>query len=234
MATWFLAPSLDKLFDEVNDAYPGRSKASDGSIGDAAHSSRESEHNPHTKDDTDVPVGAVTAIDITATDAKLRDHLLDKLIGASRVWYVINRGFIYSRTHNWEKRPYSGPNPHTNHIHVSLVQTKAAVNSKASWGIAAAAPAPKPDPKPETPKPTLKALPVLSYGDKDKTLVPFLKRFFWAKPPNQDEVFGTGTRTKVRNYQLKNGLVADGVVGPKTWAKIKSGGTALPSGYKAP
>lgn len=232
MADWFLAPSLAVLRDEVNARWPTRSKASDGTIGNAAHAARESEHNPHqASDGGDVPVGAVTAIDITATDPELRDAVLKAAIKGKNVWYCINRGFIYSRTHNWEKRPYTGSNPHTSHIHISLVQTKAAVNSKASWGVKGGTP---PDPKPETP--ASKKLPVLAYGDKDKTLVPFLKRFFYGPTaaPNYDETFGAGTRTKVRTYQLKQGLVADGVVGPKTWAKIAKGGTKLPAGYEAP
>lgn len=90
----------------------------------------------------------------------------------------------------------------------------------------------------DTPKPPAgkKPLPVLSRGDRDKVLVPFLKRFFYGptKAPNYDEHFGAGTQAKVRTYQLAQGLVADGVVGPKTWKKIVSGGTKLPEGYAAP
>lgn len=35
-----------------------------------------------------------------------------------------------------------------------------------------------------------------------------------------DADFGSATRTAVVAYQLKNGLDADGIVGPKTWAKL--------------
>lgn len=35
-----------------------------------------------------------------------------------------------------------------------------------------------------------------------------------------DGDFGSATRTAVVTFQLKNGLVADGIVGPKTWAKL--------------
>lgn len=228
VANWFPAPSLIKLRDEVDAAFPGRSKKSDGLFGDAAHSSRYSEHNPHTKDSTDVPIGAVTAIDITATDNKIRDAVMKAAHKEPRVWYYISEGYIYSRTHNWEKRKYTGSNPHNDHVHISLVQTKAAVNSKASWGISKGTTPSEPTAPPST---GTKKLPTLSRGDSDKTLVPFLKRFFGLKAHTDDPLFGSGLRSKVMVYQGKQGLAADGVVGPNTWRKIVSGGTKLPTGY---
>ena len=57
--SWHLAPALDRLRDEVNAKWPNRSKASDGTIGDAAHSSRTSDHNPNSR-------RSVNAMDITA------------------------------------------------------------------------------------------------------------------------------------------------------------------------
>ena len=44
--SWTLAPALVQLRQELNARWPGRSKASDGTIGDAAHKARVSEHNP--------------------------------------------------------------------------------------------------------------------------------------------------------------------------------------------
>jgi len=41
--SWRLARSLEPLRNEVNAAAPNRSKASDGTIGDTAHSSRASD-----------------------------------------------------------------------------------------------------------------------------------------------------------------------------------------------
>jgi peptidoglycan hydrolase-like protein with peptidoglycan-binding domain len=35
-----------------------------------------------------------------------------------------------------------------------------------------------------------------------------------------DGIFGSKTKTAVKNWQKKNGLSADGVAGPKTWAKV--------------
>ena len=39
-----------------------------------------------------------------------------------------------------------------------------------------------------------------------------------------DKNFGFSTETAVKAFQLANGLVADGVVGPDTWAAINGGG----------
>lgn len=39
-----------------------------------------------------------------------------------------------------------------------------------------------------------------------------------------DGKFGSGTETAVKNFQQKNGLTADGIVGPATWRKIEGEG----------
>lgn len=235
VATWHLAPSLVQLQKDL-DAEFGAARPNDGTIGDQAHAARSSEHNPDNDPDP-MPHGAVSAIDVY-TDANGKTWISDAQFGRflavlkkdSRVWYVIHKGHIWSRTHNFEKQVYTGSNPHTTHIHISLMQTKAAHDSTASWkikGIKSGTGTPAPEP-------TLKTLPILSYGDSDSVLVPFLKRYFFATPPNQDAKFGSGTRAKVIEFQKKNTLRVDGVVGPATWKKIADGGTKLPAGYKAP
>jgi hypothetical protein len=59
---WRGAKALFRLRDQINATFPGRNKASDGLIGDAAHATRASDHNPWVIDNG---VGVVTAIDIT-------------------------------------------------------------------------------------------------------------------------------------------------------------------------
>lgn len=120
--TWYPAPCLLTLRDEVNAAYPNRDKASDGIIGDAEHAARESDHNP---DPDSIPPGVVRAMDLDSNGApgELTDLVRDVLaatIGDDRVWYAIWDGKIYSRTYGWQPRVYLGTNPHDHHVHVSL------------------------------------------------------------------------------------------------------------------
>lgn len=127
MADWYLAPSLVDLRIEVNRLWPNRDRTSDGSIGDASHAARKSDHNP----DWDAG-GVVRAIDIDKDGIDVQ-ALLDATIGDHRVFYVIWDRHIYSRTYGWKKRPYDGPNPHTKHVHISIQHTRAAETDTSLW-----------------------------------------------------------------------------------------------------
>lgn len=47
-----------------------------------------------------------------------------------------------------------------------------------------------------------------------------------------DGIFGSGTRSAVVAFQKKNGLEADGIVGPKTWAALTKGAATDSTGHK--
>jgi peptidoglycan hydrolase-like protein with peptidoglycan-binding domain len=76
-----------------------------------------------------------------------------------------------------------------------------------------------------------RALPILRRGSKGEQ-VKFLqdmlnqadrKQNFGNPPPLKvDGDFGPQTETAVKNFQKYYGLVIDGVVGPKTWAKLQA------------
>lgn len=133
--SWRVAKSLDVALEEINQSAPNRSKVSDGSIGDAAHSSRASDHNPNS-------AGVVRARDFTHDPAggfdadAFAEHvagLLGKHPALGSGAYVIWDWLIISTARLREGwRPYSGANGHTKHAHVS-VGTSSYDNTQ-TWG----------------------------------------------------------------------------------------------------
>lgn len=120
---------LDVTLEKVNAAYPGRSKASDGALGDQAHAARKSDHNPDEN-------GIVHARDFTEWDPHtpnddlddVAEALVNFIIKLKPTWlkYVIWRGRIMSGFGGpspWVWRRYTGPNGHFLHAHVSAKST---------------------------------------------------------------------------------------------------------------
>lgn len=117
--TWRVAKSLLVLRDQIDALYPGRNKASDGTIGDASHAAGPSDHNPDSQ-------GVVAALDLTHDPA----HGLDivelgeklRLSRDPRIKYVIAKDKAFEPAKfGWDWQKYSGnPNEHTNHIHISV------------------------------------------------------------------------------------------------------------------
>lgn len=127
---WWLSKSADRLRQQIDRRWPDRDHASDGTIGDAAHASRDSDHNP---DPSSTPPGVVRALDIDAN--LLRGHpdemqrFANQLVGCaqkrrdrSRLAYVIYNRRIAQASSNWLWRTYDGDNPHTSHAHVSFTE----------------------------------------------------------------------------------------------------------------
>lgn len=127
--SYFLAASLNKLRDETNSRWPKRSKVSDGWIGDTSHQARKSDHNP----DWSAPGqrrGVVRATDTTRQGIHI-DTFLRHTTNDSRVAYVIYNRRIYQHSTGWQ--PYSGPNAHIQHVHVSIAHTNTAENDLKPW-----------------------------------------------------------------------------------------------------
>jgi len=131
-----LAPSLVALFTEVDKRWPNRSRKSDGWIGDTAHQTRQSDHNPDP-----FPGGVVRAVDITVNGIDV-EELLRAVVGDPRVWYVIYNRRIASATKGWGWQDYTGPNPHTAHVHISIKHTPSAESGTTRWLDAPKAPKP--------------------------------------------------------------------------------------------
>lgn len=76
---------------------------------------------------------------------------------------------------------------------------------------------PEPTPEPEKPviPPTLRRG---AKGDLVKELQTLLNKA--GSKLVVDGIFGSGTQSAVKAFQRRNGLVVDGIVGPKTWGKL--------------
>jgi peptidoglycan hydrolase-like protein with peptidoglycan-binding domain len=74
----------------------------------------------------------------------------------------------------------------------------------------------------ETPKTVTVELPLLSKGSKGGgvTTVQRLLIIMGYNPGIADGDFGPKTEAAVKEYQARNGLTADGVVGKLTWEKL--------------
>jgi hypothetical protein len=134
---WRPANGLIQLRNQVDQAAPNRSKASDGTVGDASHQTRDSDHNPWVRDGD---IGVVTAIDITHDPADGCDcqKIVDALIRSRdpRIKYVIwKRQITSSQVQPWVSRPYNGRNPHDKHLHLSVLPDKASYDSTAPWSL---------------------------------------------------------------------------------------------------
>lgn len=211
--TWRVARSLEKLRSQVNARVPGRRKDSDGTIGDAAHASRSSDHNPWVRDGS---VGVVTACDITHDPAGGCDAgILAEVLVASRdprIKYIIwNRRIISSETQAWVWRKYSGSNPHNHHMHVSVKAERMFYDDTRDWAMPGAVTGVTPSAPP--PPPAQPTLLLGSTGDLVRTLQKRLG-------VEADGLFGPATRKAVIAFQRKAGLAADGKVGPYTWAAL--------------
>jgi hypothetical protein len=117
---WQLVPAAVTLREQIDKRWPNRDKGSDGSIGDAVHAARPSDHNP----DAD---GWVHAIDVDK-DGIDAQALADQLVALARA------GKDGGRLKNivWNDRVASGTYPdtfwtwrgsgygHRDHIHISF------------------------------------------------------------------------------------------------------------------
>jgi len=135
---WRLARSLEVLRAEVDAIAPSRSRASDGTIGDTAHASRPSDHNPNS-------AGVVCALDLThdpgkgADMSRIAEHIRTRRHPALK--YVIFDRRIASASSGWAWRTYTGSNPHARHMHVSVGvgpdgRSTGPYDDASPWGLA--------------------------------------------------------------------------------------------------
>ena len=203
---WRVAKSLLKFRAQFDEQYPNRSRKADGTIGDAAHASRNSDHNPWIKD---AGMGVVSAMDIThdlqngPNTHEVAEYM--RLKKDRRIKYVISNWRIFSSsTKPWVWRKYTGANGHVGHMHVSVKSSKNHYDDESLWDLFAGA-------KPAPTQPTLKP------GDRGEQ-VEELQRFFGM--PLITGIYDLPTELAVKAFQLEHGLKADGIVGQLTWRAI--------------
>jgi len=206
--TWRLAKSLETLRRQINEAAPGRVKTSDGTIGDAAHASRTSDHN--------AVDGVVHAIDIThdpvhGVDCGAIAEAL-KSSGDPRLKYIIWNRRIWNPAESPAWSAYDGKNPHNKHIHVSVPRARTLCDDPRpwAWGAAkvntAAAPA---DPRPMLMQGIAGQGPHIARAK--EALIAALKG---------EAGFGPLMDGLVRGFQRQQGLDPDGKIGAYTWEKL--------------
>lgn len=210
---WRLAESLETLRAQINNEWPNRSKVSDGTIGDARHSARKSDHNPNRN-------GVVCALDITKDLEKGPDlhKLLPSLLLDARTKYIIFDRKIYNPSiQKGAARAYRGSNAHTQHLHISVKPTKIHYDDPSPWNVAGATILKFPE-MPRKPRQLLKR--GMTGGD-IPVAQDLLKKLGYYNDL-VDGIFGKNTDAAVRAMQARTGLKADGIVGPLTWAKLAS------------
>ncbi len=110
---WRPAESLVTLRNQLDTTYPGWLFL--GFLGDAAHASVPSDHNPNAQ-------GVVTALDIGGGGG-LDIHALANRLAANPhpdLKYIISNRRIAEWQNGFQWRAYNGSDPHDTHIHVSV------------------------------------------------------------------------------------------------------------------
>jgi hypothetical protein len=234
MSAAVLASVLVRGRTEINITWPHRDHTSDGWIGDTAHGASGapenggSDHNPNRR-------SVVDAIDIDV-DGINCPVLVSILIRHPSVNYVIWNRRIWSRSRGFVSHDYNGVDPHTSHIHVSIIQSAVAENSTAPWGIytgtVVIVPAVHPTPAGAGGGGPVEA----TWAQRLAAKMPTVRRSATATSSGRkaqallnvalgsslrvDGVVGDKTIAAAQEFQRSHGLNPDGVVGPLTWAAL--------------
>jgi len=213
---------------------PGRSHASDGTIGDASHAASVSDHNPDSR-------GVVHACDVTNDPAHGFDawqwaHVVADRIARGlehRVKYiVVNDGKGWDQIFNpsvsmgWRQNG-SAKTEHRQHVHFSVLYNSEGENDVSPFFVTVAAPSAPPVPRPATapagaPPPTLR---LGSRGQAVAIMQALLNHKLNAHLAT-DGIFGRGTQDAVRQFQAnvqrffhftQAQFQVDGICGGATW-----------------
>lgn len=208
------AYSLKTLLGQINAKFPYRDKASDGGIGDAAHATRVSDHNPDS-------TGVYHAYDFdhdpdsNGLDCRV---LWSALLGSrdNRIKYVIFNRVIWSPVSG--SRVYTGVNAHTQHLHLSVNSSNG--DDGRQWGLPFLSGIPAPD--------VINTIwsggTYCKAGDRSERVWVLQRHMTLVYPGYNGYVpngyYGVGTTAGIREFQDRVGITgpdADGtIVGPAT------------------
>lgn len=237
--SWRLARALEVHRAEANYANPNRDKASDGTIGNAAHAANwtSSDHNPFV---IVAGLGVVRADDLDADGLDLPGAFerarvaalagrLPQIAGGG--YLILNRRITAPDFSGW--RNYTGPNPHVAHGHTSLSRSAAGFDSSAPWGIFTAGTVPAPVPSGFTgPDLTGSGSSLRGVkGNNGRRVMVMQEQLrtrysLYAKHLGVDGWWGDQTTGVLREFAHRSGIAsADGLnIGPQIAAALLAGG----------
>lgn len=145
-------PCLTALADEFDALGPRRDTASDGSIGDAAHQSRSSNHNRDDTSGSSTPQSDsdsspdIRAIDVDDSGPWLNGFTMQKgvdlIVGRcrsgqeNRLVEIIYDRHAWYLSNDWNRIDYTGSNAHTEHAHFGAkADTGKLENDTRPWGL---------------------------------------------------------------------------------------------------
>jgi hypothetical protein len=129
VAAWVKVKWIQPLFDACNTLAPDRSHAQDGTIGDLAHASGTSGHNPDDTPGVQAERQDADSIpEVRAADVDSRGIPMERVVQAvlhgpaselNRLIYIIFNRRIWSKSNGWRQAVYTGDDPHDTHAHFS-------------------------------------------------------------------------------------------------------------------
>lgn len=130
---WVAVPALVEGRDQLDERFPNREHGAEGFVGDLAHQSSASSHNPdktgkpeYADGDSKDEVRAWDADrDLNDPDGVSMEMVVQHMVTLARagvLWwirYIIYNGRIWHKRDGYVTRTYTGSNKHTDHVHVN-------------------------------------------------------------------------------------------------------------------
>jgi Putative peptidoglycan binding domain len=227
---WRLCSSLEVLNTQARIVFPGMRI---DTVGDAAHASRASDHNPWIRDNN---IGVVTAADYFFPSYILQ-QFVDELIQLRdpRIKYIIHNRKIWRsyKSHEnhpdpWTPQDYKGINAHLSHVHLSINAQKRFFDDNTKWTIflQMTRPPTAPPSRNQTKRVTLMQFPLPAgyfFGPKDRQ--PGQPKVEWQRSISgyyHKRANGQKGHDALATYQARmrdrgwKNMDADGLYGPKT------------------